>query len=172
MQQAEADAARRKAEEADSRVPYVWLEIYSWTALVLFAVIFGMSSLDYFEVLNIGAWYSIQLLAVGFSVSMNFFLGRPTLYAEGHRTNRPLFALVYTGMMAVGSISAGLVFIILNVIYVASSASCVSSDPATICGGHVAAFVILTCFCAALIAVFCLLIWTLIKVWSERPKRQ
>lgn len=172
MQSTELDAARRKAEEADHRVPYVWLEMYSWVGLITLAVIFGMSSLSYFRVLNIGLWYCIPMLTVGFSVSMNFFLGRPTLYAEGNRSNRPLFAMIYTGVMALGSMIAGLIFIILNVVYVASSPKCMSEDPATICGGHVSVFVIFTCFCAVLIIDFGFLIWTLIKIWSARPKRQ
>ena len=152
----------------DWLVPYVWLEMYSWVALVALAVILALSNVSYMHVLDVPLWYAPQIPAVGFAVSMNFFLGRATAHAEAHESYRPLVAMIYTIATALASAVVGIVFIILKCVYVASD-KCVDSDPTTICGGHVSVFVVLMCFCGVLAIINALLVWGVIKIWRSRP---
>lgn len=160
---------RARPEEAfDWLVPYVWLEMYSWIALIVLAVILALSNISYMHVLDIPLWYAPQIPVAGFAVSINFFLGRASAHAEAHESYRPLVAMVYTLVMALASAVVGVVFIILKCVYVASS-KCVDSDPTTICGGHLSVFVVLMCFCGVLVVINALLIWGVVKIWRSRP---
>lgn len=160
-------SASRQGKHAQS-ISYVWLEMYSRLSYVILAVIWGLSAISYLEVLDIPIWYCWQVLVPGPAISTLFMLGTPN-YARHTPQHpwRPLLSLVYVGLMALAGVVVGMVFIILKIVKVANMAPV----PGTIRGGHVVVFVVLVCFCFALVVMDGLFIWTVARLWFKRPQR-
>ena len=159
--------AKRDADPNGYRIPYVWLEMLSHMSFMVLAIIWGLSNITYLRVLNTAWFYCWQVMVPAATVSTLFILGRPTYEVYNLKNSwRPLFGWIWTIVLGSAGAIVGAVFIILKIVFVATSDV---SDPTTIRASHVAPFVVLIAFCAALVVIDIIFVFTCVRLWLKKP---
>ena len=136
---------------------FLWLEAYSWLYYVVLAVILSFSSISYLQNFWIGVWFAAQMLFPVSFVSVIFFAGPGVDMLKLQRTRywyHAIYALVTGGL----SIAACVAFMVLKIVYVASS-EC-RADASSVCQGHLATFVFLMVLVAILVLIAALAVVT------------
>jgi hypothetical protein len=159
--------AKRDADPNGYRIPYGWLEMLSHLSYVVLAIIWGVSTISYLKVLDVGWWYCWQVLVPSITVSTLFILGKPLYEVHNIKHSwRPILGFLWTLLFSVAGAVVGVTFIILKIVFVANSDP---SDPTTIRATHVGGFAVLICFCCALVVLDVIVSVLVVKLWLRKP---
>lgn len=143
---------------------YFWLEITAWLYYLLLAGVLSFASIPALQSRDIPLWYAPQLLFPVSFISVIFFVGPPPQSVKQLQTFRHKLHVVYAFVTGVASAAAGVAFMIVQLIYVASD-TC-SIDPNSVCQGRIALFVALMMMCGFLVILALAAVATIVMSWN------
>lgn len=163
---------RGQASPDGWKAPYVWLQIFAFLEYLLLGCIITLGAVHYLRVLDVGYWYGPQVMAPTFTLVTAFLLGDAPFTRAAIGSTRWWVGTVVSFVCMLAMVGAGIAFMVIQGVYVGTSADCSSLIATSICASssRKAAFGFVMAIAAVLVVLGGLAAYVIAYQWYRHTK--